>query len=404
VGQKVDICQPDQNGVPEPSDAPKATLTKLRHGLGSASRAGDLIWKKKLFFRAGAGPVDDLFSEMASEPIVKKQQPRLIFATNGQDVICRDVKSDETIECPVPKLAEHYLFFLPLAGIERYEAPVENDADIKATARVAKLYDAILEANGDWVERDYTHDLNQFMTRLLFCFFAEDTSILEKDLFTTTVMDHSAEDGSDTDSVLQAIFQSMNRRKEHREGLPIYACRFPYVNGGLFRDETRMPKFSKRARRLLRECGELYWKEINPDIFGSMIQAVAQPGMRTDMGLHYTSVPNIMKALVPLFLGSLENELQDARDSESKLKRFLERLYSLRVLDPACGSGNFLIVAYKELRRLEMQAFQRLNEIARQGVLPISRIQLSQLYGIELTDFATETAKLSLWIASGEKT
>jgi len=382
-------------------DAPKATVTKLRQGSGNlASQPGDVLWKSRLFFRVAAkGQAANTVDAMLADPLIKKHHPRFVFATDGEDVYCRDLKVDQNIDVNLFKLNDQFLFFLPLANIERYEAPGENPADIKATGRVAKLYDAILEANGDWIERDYTHDLNQFMTRLLFCFFAEDTSIFEKDIFTSTVIGLTQEDGSDTAAVLGAVFEAMNTKPEERQHLPEYAGRFPYVNGGLFRDKTQVPKFSKRARRLLKECGELYWKEINPDIFGSMIQAVAQPGLRGDMGLHYTSVPNITKVLQPLFLLSLEEEFEAAKDSEAKLKRLLQRIYSIRVFDPACGSGNFLIIAYKELRKLEMRVFERQKQIARQWSLPMTEVKLSQFFGIELTDFASETAKLSLWIA-----
>lgn len=382
-------------------DAPKATLTKLRQGSGSqASQPGDVLWKSRLFFRIAAeGQASETVDAMLTEPLVKKYRPRFVMATDGVDVSCRDVKADQSVDVSFGSLNDQFLFFLPLANIERYEAPAENPADIKATGRVAKLYDAILDANGDWIERDYTHDLNQFMTRLLFCFFAEDTSIFEKDSFTSTVMGLTADDGSDTAGVLSSLFEAMNTKPEDRQHLPEYARRFPYVNGGLFRDKTQVPKFSKRARRLLKECGELFWKEINPDIFGSMIQAVAQPGLREDMGLHYTSVPNIMKVLQPLFLISLEEDFQAARDSETKLKKLLQRIYNIRVFDPACGSGNFLIIAYKELRKLEMRIFERQRQIATQWSLPMTEVKLTQFFGIELTDFAAETAKLSLWIA-----
>jgi hypothetical protein len=381
-------------------NAPKATITKLKQGSGNHAKNGDLLWKNKLFFRiAEIGTAADVVDTMIADPLVKKHRPRFIFVTDGEDVYCRDLKADQSIDVPLKKLNDQFLFFLPLANIERYEAPEENPADIKATGRVAKLYDAILEANSDWIERDYTHDLNQFMARLLFCFFAEDTAIFEKDAFTSTVMSRTQEDGSDTAAILDTIFESMNTKSGDRAHLPEYAKRFPYVNGGLFRDKTRVPKFSKRARRLLKECGELYWKDINPDIFGSMIQAVAQPGLREDMGMHYTSVPNIMKVLVPLFLLSLEEEFDAARDNEAKLKKLLLRIYSVRVFDPACGSGNFLIIAYKELRKLEMRIFERQKQIAKQWLLPMTDVKLTQFFGIELTDFATETAKLSLWIA-----
>lgn len=382
-------------------DAAKATVTKLKQGAGNhGTEPGDVLWKNKIFFRvARKGHAANVLEGMLAEPVVKKHNPRFVFSTDGEEVYCRDRKADLTIDPSFSELNDQFLFFLPLANIERYEAPSENPADIKATGRVARLYDAILEANADWIERDYTHDLNQFMTRLLFCFFAEDTSIFEKDIFTSTLMNLTQEDGSDTASTLDLIFEAMNKKRDERAGLPEYAKRFPYVNGGLFRDKTQVPKFSKRARRLLKECGELFWKDINPDIFGSMIQAVAQPGLREDMGMHYTSVPNIMKVLHPLFLLSLEEEFHAAKDNEAKLTRLLQRIYNIRIFDPACGSGNFLIIAYKELRRLEMRIFEREKEIAKQWSLPMTGVTLAQFFGIELTDFATETAKLSLWIA-----
>jgi len=382
-------------------DAPKSTVTKLRQGTTNQSKApGDLLWKNKLFFRiAKKGQAATTVDAMADDPLSKKHAPRFFLATDGVEVYCRDIKADQTRDTSFDKLNDVFDFFLPLAGIERYEGVAENPADIKATARLAKLYDAILEANPDWVGHDHTHELNLFMTRMLFCFFAEDTSIFEKKLFTTSLMSLTREDGADTSSVLDTIFAAMNTPEKERKSLPEFARRFPFVNGGLFRDKTPIPKFSKRARRLLKECGALSWKDINPDIFGSMIQAVVEPGMRGDMGMHYTSVPNIMKVLQPLFLMSLEEEFEAARDSEAKLQKLLQRIYHIRVFDPACGSGNFLIIAYRELRKLESRIFERQKAIARQWSLTMTGVQLTQFFGIELTDFAAETAKLSLWIA-----
>lgn len=382
-------------------DAPKSTITKLRQGTsGYLLSNGDLLWKKKLFFRiAPKGQTAATVDAMAGDPLTKKHTPRFLIATDGEEIFAQDIKADQTRDIPFDNLNDAFDFFLPLAGIERYEGVAENPADIKATARLAKLYDAILEANPAWVSHDHTHELNLFMSRMLFCFFAEDTSIFDHGLFTTSLMTLTREDGTDTSSVLQTIFAVMNMPNEERDGLPEYARRFPFVNGGLFKDQTPIPTFSKRARRLLKECGALSWRDINPDIFGSMIQAVVEPGMRGDMGMHYTSVPNIMKVLQPLFLSSLAEEFEAARDSETKLQKLLQRIYSLRVFDPACGSGNFLIIAYRELRKLESSIFARLREIARQWSLPMTGVRLTQFFGIELADFAAETAKLSLWIA-----
>lgn len=389
-------------------DAPKATITKLRQGSANqAAKSGDLLrkdaqydllWKKKLFFRvASPGQAAAAVEAMAADPLRKRHEPRFLLATDGNEVYCVDTKLDQSMDVTFGSLNDRFDFFLPLAGVERYEAVAENPADIKATGRLAKLYDAILEHDPSWAER--THELNLFMTRVLFCFFAEDTGIFEQGLFTYTVMNFTNDDGSGTVPLLTALFAAMDTPTENRGDLPDYVRRFPYVNGGLFADRTPVPGFNKRARRLLRDCGELKWQEINPDIFGSMIQAVVEPGMRGDMGMHYTSVPNIMKVLQPLFLLSLEEELAAAWESEAKLRKLLDRLYTIRVFDPACGSGNFLIIAYRELRRLENKVFARLNEVSREPKLPMTGIKLSHFYGIELADFAVETARLSLWIA-----
>jgi hypothetical protein len=391
-------------------DAPKATVTKLKQG--SANQAAktrdllrehsqyDILWKNKLFFRVAApGQAAAAVDAMAADPLTKKHNPRFLLATDGAEIYCLDTKLDQSLDLPYGKLNDGFMFLLPLAGVERYEAVAENPADIKATGRLAKLYDAILAANPGWASHDHTHELNLLMTRLLFCFFAERTSIFQPGLFTSTVLTLTRDDGSDTASVLQTLFSAMNTPSDGRAALPDYARKFPYVNGGLFAAQTPIPTFSKGARRLLKECGDLSWHEINPDIFGSMIQAVVEPDMRGDMGMHYTSVPNIMKVLQPLFLLSLEEDLAAAWDSETKLRKLLDRLYRIRVFDPACGSGNFLIIAYRELRKLENKIFARLNEVAREPKLPMTGIKLNHFYGIELADFAVETAKLSMWIA-----
>jgi hypothetical protein len=381
-------------------DAAKATVAKLKQGSGNLAKAPDVLWKSKLFFRvAKPGQAAKTVDALAAHPLTAKHKPRILLATDGVEVYARDLKADQTTDIAFDKLNDAFDFFLPLANIERYEGVAENPADIKATGRLAKLYDEILKTNPDWISRYHTHELNLFMTRMLFCFFAEATSIFDKGIFTATLMSLTQEDGSDTPAVLDALFSAMNAPQDARKNLPEYARRFPYVNGGLFREKTPLPKFSKRARRLLKECGDLNWSEINPDIFGSMIQAVVEPEMRGDMGMHYTSVPNIMKVLHPLFLLSLEEDLENARDSEPKLKKLLDRIYHIRVFDPACGSGNFLIITYREMRKLETRIFQRLKEIAKQWSLPMSGVHLRQFYGIELADFACETAKLSLWIA-----
>lgn len=223
-------------------------------------------------------------------------------------------------------------------------------------------------------------------------------------MFVKTVSDYGGVDGQELQSLLKQIFDVMNVPDNQRDGLPAHICAFPYVNGGLFAETADVPAFNRRAKRMLVEAAQLDWKDINPDIFGSMIQAVVDTEMRGDLGMHYTSVPNIMNVLQPLFLMSLEEDFERARghrEERSLLRKLLTRISKIRVFDPACGSGNFLIIAYRELRTLEMRVFQRLDEISG-GTMTWREqtgVKLSNFFGIELADFAAETAKLSLWIA-----
>jgi hypothetical protein len=387
-------------------NAPKATLTKLRSGTqNKGEQAGDVLWSRKLFFRPAAqGQAAATLDALKEAKATKTHKPRFLLATDGTEVAAYDVKADETLHIDYAKLNDRFDFFLPLAGIEKYEAVAESQADIKAAGRLAKLHDEIERCNPDWLAPEKRHPLNQFLTRVLFCMFAQSTGSFSQNLFVKTVSEYGEPNGENLKSLLKQIFDVMNIPEDQREGLPAHIRAFPYVNGGLFAESTEVPAFNKRAKRMLVEAAQLDWKEINPDIFGSMIQAVVDTDMRGDLGLHYTSVPNIMKVLQPLFLMSLEEEFERARghrEERSLLRKLLMRISKIRVFDPACGSGNFLIIAYRELRTLEMRIFQRLDEISGGTTTwrEQSGVRLSNFYGIELADFAAETAKLSLWIA-----
>lgn len=382
---------------------PPATLTKLRKA--EPKQDDELLWSRKLLYRTAApeqpANVVDVLKE---QKMPKNKAPRFIIATDGNEFSALDTKADESLHCDFAKLNDHFDFFLPLAGIDKYKAVDETTADIKAAGRLAKFHDEIIRNNPDWSTPEKRHALNQFMTRILFCMFSEDTGSFKIDLFIKTVTEFGGDNGEELQSLLKQIFDVMNVPGDQRGNLPAHITAFPYVNGGLFAEQTEVPVFSKRTKRVLIEAAKLDWKEINPDIFGSMIQAVVDDEMRGDLGMHYTSVPNIMKVLQPLFLMSLEEEFETARDhreERSMLKNLLTRISKIRVFDPACGSGNFLIIAYRELRTLEMQIFQRQDELNYGQISHRfeSGVKLSNFYGIELADFAAETAKLSLWIA-----
>ncbi len=377
---------------------PKNTITLLKKGNRNLSKKdGQIILKKKLFFQAIAN--SDLHSTidtLRKTDETFRHDPRFIIVTDYKTILAIDTKTEDTLDISVKEITKHFDFFLPWAGQEKYTAPKEREADVKAAERMARLYDEILKDNS-FKKPEELHCLNVFLSRLLFCFFSEDTDIFKKGSFTGSIASHTQDDGSDLDTYLNRLFEVLNT--EHRTNEPQYLKDFPYVNGGLFGHKYFAPQFSRRSRKMLLECGELDWSAINPDIFGSMIQAVVHPDQRGGMGMHYTSVPNIMKVIEPLFLNELKEEFEKHHDNKSKLEHLLARLERARVFDPACGSGNFLIIAYKELRKLEIEIFQRINDLSPARQLPLSRIKLSQFYGIELDDFAHEVAILSLWLA-----
>lgn len=387
-------------------NAPKSTLDKLRKGTqNKADLAGDLLWQRKLYFRVAEPGQSSITLDMLKErKPAKKNKPRFIIATDGKEFSALDTKADESIHCDFDKLNDHFDFFLPLAGIDKYKAVEENKADIKAAGRLHKFYNEIMQINEGWHTEEKRHALNQFMTRVLFCLFSEDTGSFKRGLFAKAITEYGGDNGEELQSLLTQIFDAMNTPENQRGDIPAHIADFPYVNGGLFADKTEVPKLGKRAKRILIEAARDDWQDINPDIFGSMIQAIVDNDMRGDLGMHYTSVPNIMKVLHPLFLMSLEEEMADAhghREERARLKKLLTRLSKIRVFDPACGSGNFLIIAYRELRSLEMRIFQREDELdgGQAALRWESGVSLSNFYGIELADFAAETAKLSLWIA-----
>ncbi|HAX48519.1 MAG TPA: class I SAM-dependent DNA methyltransferase [Ignavibacteria bacterium] len=373
---------------------PKATIKRLRDGGLNLGKTNDeIVWKKKLYFREEhKHDLHDLIDDLKDDFYINKHDPRFVIVTDFRTLLAIDRKTNDTLDISFEEYPKHFDFFLPLAGMEKAKNKDENPADIKAAEKMAKLFDEIKRDNPTKNETQ-VHNLNVFLSRLLFCFFAEDTGIFGKKQFTKAITSHTQPDGSDLSTYLNKLFDVMNRDSRNRKNLPAYLEEFPYVNGGLFRKQIDVPKFTKRSREAIIASGELDWSVINPDIFGSMMQAVVTPEQRGGLGMHYTSVPNIMKVIEPLFLTKLNEEFEKAIGNKSKLEHLVHRIWKIKIFDPACGSGNFLIIAYKELRRLEMKILKELNSIA------LSNIKLSNFYGIELDDFAHEIAILSLWLA-----
>jgi len=379
---------------------PKASITRLQKGgLNLSKIEGEIAWKKKLFFKTVENEdLHLLIDSIKANGKAIKHDPRFIVVTDFETLLAIDCKTSDTLDIPILELAKHFDFFLPLAGMEKAQQQFENPADVKAAVGMAKLYDEIKKDNPtDTPEQ--VHNLNVFLSRLLFCFFAEDTGIFEKSQFTYGIGSYTQQDGSDLNTYLDKLFEVMNTAPQQRQNLPAYLEAFPYVNGGLFRNVHRAPVFTRRSRQAAIDSGELQWKDINPDIFGSMIQAVITPEQRGGLGMHYTSVPNIMKVIEPLFLNELYEEFEAAKGNIKKLNALLQRIWKIKLFDPACGSGNFLIIAYKELRRLEMKIFKEIDLTNQVHSNQFTGISLGNFYGIEIDDFAHEVATLSLWLA-----
>ncbi|HET6633145.1 MAG TPA: DNA methyltransferase [Rhodanobacteraceae bacterium] len=374
------------------------TIKRLRSGASNKSDLGGVLQTSNIhILTCDAGRVTQTLAALKASPATAKAKAKFILATDGVDFEAEALTSGETVACAFKDFPDHFGFFLPLAGISTVRQISENAFDIRATSRLNRLYVELLKDNPEWGKAERRHDMNHFMARLIFCFFAEDTDIfVGKARFIETVATMSAKDSTNTHEVIATLFRAMNTKREDRvaANIPRWAEDFPYVNGQLFADSDAVPRFSKIARSYLLHVGGLDWTKINPDIFGSMIQAVADDEERGELGMHYTSVPNILKVLNPLFLDDLRARLAEAGDNHRTLLNLRKRMAKIRVFDPACGSGNFLVIAYKEMRAIEAEINRRRGEPDR-----VSEIPLTNFRGIELRDFPAEIARLALVIA-----
>jgi hypothetical protein len=389
----------------------ETTLKRLKSeknsgGNNASDVAGGVLLRNNIhLLSCEQGKVGDALSALRTSPATSKAKAKFILATDGLTIEAEDLVGGDTLTCDYTELPNHFGFFLVLAGISTIKEIKDNPIDVRATGRLNKLYVELLKENPDWAAPERRHDMNHFMARLVFCFFAEDTDIFHGEgLFTKAIQQMSEADGSNTHEVMSEIFLAMNVPTRHEgmlddrhrkaAGLRPWADQFPYVNGGLFSGSTDVPRFTRMARTYLLHAGSLRWREINPDIFGSMIQAVADDDERGALGMHYTSVPNILKVLNPLFLDELRAQLELAGDNKAKLLNLRKRMARIRVFDPACGSGNFLVIAYKQMREIEAVINARRGEDHNKSELPLTNFR-----GIELRDFPAEIARLALIIA-----
>lgn len=375
------------------------TLQRLRKGDSNASDLpGGVLQRNHIHIAvAEPGKVGQTLTALKASAKTAQAKAKFILATDGTTLEAEELATGDAIACEFPQFPDRFGFFLPLAGISTIKEIRDNPIDVRATGRLNKLYIELLRENPAWATLERRPDMNHFMARLIFCFFAEDTDIFSgASAFTTTIDRMTERDGGNVHEVLGMIFRAMNTKTDDRAaaGLPRWATEFPYVNGGLFSGSTDVPRFTRTARSYLYQAGQLDWKEINPDIFGSMIQAVADDEERGALGMHYTSMPNILKVLNPLFLDDLRAQLEAAGDNKIKLLNLRKRMAHIRVFDPACGSGNFLVIAYKQMREIEA----RINRLRGEANLA-SEIPINNFRGIELRDFPAEIARLALIIA-----
>lgn len=405
-------------------------IERMKEGKGIISTFEGLLIKKEFCYKSASTlELVSVLEDLKRNTNVLKAEPKVIAVCDGKTIRAFDTRQRETFEQQVDRLYCDFEFFYPLAGVERIEYIEESPADIKAAEKLAKLHDEI-RAYNEFTSDSDLHDLNTFIARLLFCFFAEDTGIFEQNIFTNTIRNYTLEDGSDLGEFLNESFNIMDTEFSLRSHeIPAFILKFPFVSGGLFRQRIQIPLLSRKARTIIIECGELDWQNINPDIFGSMIQAVVNPDERANQGMHYTSVPNIMKVIQPLFLDELveeKNKLVAQLDEQKKLlavggitkkqfydkgayikrgcRNLLKRMSRMKFFDPACGSGNFLIITYKQLRLLEMDILAIIRDSQPDGLLDFDILQgtvisIKQFYGIELLDFPHEIAMLSIWLA-----
>jgi len=340
------------------------------------------------------GYVHDLISDGRED-----EAPRTILVSDFARLALHDLEENDpakaTIQFPLSDLHEHIRRFAFLAGYETQKVDPEDPANFKAATLLANLHDRL--EDGGYAG----HDLQRFMVRILFCLFAEDTGIFEPDAFKRFIENRTHQDGSDLGPQLARLFDVLNSPNDQRQkNLDEDLAELPYVNGLLFAEHLDFADFNAPMRRALLTCCGFKWQTISPAVFGSLFQSIMQPRQRRQIGAHYTSERDILKLIRSLFLDQLAERLDKTRKNKPGLRKFLQHIGSLNFLDPACGCGNFLVLGYRELRRLEMDALQALyGEHPTQGELRASaQLSVDQFFGIEIEEWPALIAEVAMWL------
>lgn len=389
----------------------KSAITQLRERhLNKSDEPNAVLQKDVVYFKTlpAGTQLEQEVEELYEDPLTQRYNPRYLIATDLTNLAAKDTVKDTTLIIKLADIDDHVDFFYGWTGDEVVDDKTEAVADRRAADKMNELYIEIEKQNKqEFINNpNFRHELNVFFTRLLFCFFAEDTGIYADKQFTGAIKQFTQMDGSDLSWFFSELFAALDTKDEDKHALKAVFKDFPYVNGSIFNTSKHaiaIPKFSAQARHLILEIGRQNWSEINPDIFGVMFQGTIDPQVRDENGMDYTSVPNIMKVIRPLFLDGLQEAYDKAYDSEARLWKLLGRIQKIKVFDPACGSGNFLIIAYKELRKRQHAIIARIDELRPGGLMgglpDSSLININNFYGIEIDDFAHELAVLSLFLA-----
>jgi len=360
----------------------------------------DLLWKGVLLVeqKSRGKDLDRAYAQATDYfPGLKERDlPRYVLVSDFARFRLYDLETDQTSEFPLRDLHKNIRKFGFIAGYQPHEIRPQDPANIEAAERMGRLYDRLRESGYKG------HPLQVYLVRLLFCLFAEDTGIFEKQQFREFIERKTADDGSDLGDRLATLFHVLNTADDGRlTTLDEDLAAFPYVNGRLFEEPLPPAAFDTGMRQALLDCCGLDWSRISPAIFGSLFQSVMDPTARRNLGAHYTREENILKLIRPLFLDSLRAEFEKVRRNHRQLEEFHKKLASLRFLDPACGCGNFLVITYRELRLLELDILRELYKDRESGFLDISRIvwlDVDRFYGIEIEEFPAQIAQVALWM------
>lgn len=387
-----------------------SAINQLKSGaIDKSTDPNALLQKGVLYFKVfpQGNPLEEKVEEMGSESLFRRYEPRYIVATDLHHIVAKDTIKRTTLDIEIKDIDNEVAFFYGWTGNEINKGSAdESVADRRAADKMKDLYDEIERENIDSFKAGpvgFRHDLNVFFSRLLFCFFAEDTGLFRPKQLTNSIKEYTEADGSNLDLFFKELFKSLD--SEDKSGMTTPYSEFPYVNGSLFNTREHniaIPKFSPTARHILILCADLDWSGVNPDIFGTIFQGIVDETRRDENGMDYTSIPNILKVINPLFMDELHEEFDKAFDDQNRLFKLWGRISKIKVFDPACGSGNFLIISYKKLRELEHDIIRRITEL-KHGVMSVklnSQIKLDHFFGIEIEDFPRELAVLSMYIAA----